>query len=115
MVDFTSFEDVAYAMKYAVAKYSEDYELEGTRSSGSTDEYYKYIALTQRIKSKGRVVGYITYRTKEVHRKTDPVQFSSYEIFDSKFDRSTSKKIKVLPDPKAAFKNSFDQVIDLCK
>ena len=115
MVDFQSFEDAAYAMKYAVSKYDSDYALEGTRSSGASDEYYKYIALTQRIKSKGRVVGYITYRTKEVHRKTDPVRFSSYEIFDSSFNRASSKKIKTDPDPKVAFQSAFDQIIKLCK
>lgn len=115
MVDFESFEDVAYAMKYAVNKYDADYSLEGTRSSGSTDEYFKYVGLTQRIKSHGRVVGYVTYRTKEVRRKTDPVEFSSYEIFTDSFSRSSSKKIKIAPDPKAAFRSAYDEIIKMCK
>lgn len=115
MVDLNSFEDAAYAMKYAVSKYDEDYRLEGTRSSGSTDEYFKYIGLTQRIVSRGRVVGYITYRTKEVRRKTDPVEFSSYEVFTDTFSRTNAKKFKVAPDPKAAFRSAYDEIIRLCK
>jgi hypothetical protein len=115
MVDLKSFEDAAYAMKYAVAKYDPDYSLEGTRSSGSSDEYFKYIGITQRIKSHGKVVGYITYRTKEVRRKSDPVEFSSYEVFTESFSRTSSKKFRVEPDPKKAFRAAYDEVIKLCK
>ena len=102
-IDLTSVEDASRAMYIALNKGAVG--CHATYASGNTDEYYRYIVLTQRVTVADTLVGYITYRLTRT-TKTSVARFSSYEIFDANFDQNTAKKFKLVnyPDALTCFK-----------
>ena len=115
-LNLTSIEDVSRALKYAVKKFNPSLTLEATCAPGGkvSDDYDRFIVLTQRIKKAGVIVGYVCYRIRRP-KKVEEVTFSSYEIYDSSYNRLTSKKFHVSPNAEDAFRSAYKEILERCK
>lgn len=107
MLDLSKIESASYGMRISLSKLG--YVVEVTSapsvdSSKATNDYRKFIALTQRIlNSAGTLLCYLTYRCTQTTSVKHP-QFSSYQILD----------VNYLPVPNAKWHLADSPSVDEC-
>lgn len=114
-MDYSKLEACILMMDQALEKaHAGVVDVAPTYASGNYDEYFRYIAFTQRVLKDGKIVCYITYRLTKT-RSTTPPALSSFEVFKPDYNRATSTKFKLsaYASPKEAFTKTYNYVCEL--